>query len=66
MLGEEAFRHLLAWETNRATRSQDFFSLCLVKPDAVDLANANSAKIQQAVARKITRGAGPRTRPVTR
>src|SRR5262249_10884129 len=50
VLGEEAFRHLLARETHRATRYQDFFSVCLVRADAI---NANAAEIQQAVARKI-------------
>ena len=53
VLGEEAFRHLLAWETNRATRYQDFFSVCLVKADALELCNGRSAEIQLAVARKI-------------
>jgi len=50
ILGEEAFRHLLARETHRATRYQDFFSVCLVRPDAV---NGHAGEIQQAVARKI-------------
>lgn len=54
VLGEEAFRHLLARETNRATRYQDFFSVCLVKPDATETAHFTPAEIQQAVARKIT------------
>ena len=30
---EEAFRHLLSREAVRATRYQDFFSVCLVRPD---------------------------------
>ena len=30
---EGAFRHLLTREAARATRYQDFFSICLVKPD---------------------------------
>jgi diguanylate cyclase (GGDEF)-like protein len=53
VLGEEAFRHLLAWETNRATRYQDFFSVCLVKPDALEVGNGRSAEIELAIARKI-------------
>ena len=54
VLGEEAFRHLLAQETNRATRYQDFFSVCLVRPDAMEPAPFTPAEVQQAVARKIT------------
>jgi diguanylate cyclase (GGDEF)-like protein len=53
VLGEEAFRHLLARETNRATRYQDFFSVCLVKPDASGTTNGRAAEIQLAIARKI-------------
>ncbi|MGH7396653.1 MAG: diguanylate cyclase [Candidatus Rokuibacteriota bacterium] len=30
---EEAFRHLLTREAGRATRYQDFFSVCLLRPD---------------------------------
>ena len=30
---EDSFRHLLTREAMRATRYQDFFSVCLVKPD---------------------------------
>jgi GGDEF domain-containing protein len=30
---EPDFRRLLAWEIQRATRYQDFLSLCLVRPD---------------------------------
>lgn len=30
---EEDFRRLLAWEIQRATRYQDFLSLCLARPD---------------------------------
>jgi diguanylate cyclase (GGDEF)-like protein len=50
VLGEDAFRHLLERETHRATRYQDFFSVCLVRPDAI---NGHAGEIQQAVARKI-------------
>jgi diguanylate cyclase (GGDEF)-like protein len=53
VLDEEAFRHLLARETDRATRYQDFFSVCLVKPDAKETAHSIPAEIQQAVAKKI-------------
>ena len=54
VLGEEAFIHLLARETDRATRYQDFFSVCLVRPDATEPAQSTATEIQQAVARKIT------------
>lgn len=53
VLGEEAFRHLLAWETSRATRYQDFFSVCLIKPDALDATNGRAIELQLAIARKI-------------
>ena len=33
---EEAFRHLLTREAGRATRYQDFFSVCLLRPDIAD------------------------------
>lgn len=33
---EEDFRRLLAWEVQRATRYQDFLSLCLVRPGHPD------------------------------
>ena len=33
MFDEHDFRRLLAWEIQRATRYQDFLSLCLVRPD---------------------------------
>jgi len=53
VLGEEAFRQLLAWETSRATRYQDFFSVCLIKPDALDATNGRAAELQRTIARKI-------------
>jgi two-component system, cell cycle response regulator len=53
VLGEEAFRHLLAWETSRATRYQHFFSVCLVKPDSLEATNSRATEIQLAIARKI-------------
>lgn len=36
VLAEEAFRQFLAREADRASRYQDFFSICLVKPDTPD------------------------------
>ncbi len=53
VLGEAAFRHLLAREADRATRYRDFFSVCLVRADTPEPTNGNPAETQQAVARKI-------------
>lgn len=50
VFGDEAFHQLLTREASRATRYQDFFSLCLVRPDVAD--GADDA-IHEAVARKI-------------
>ena len=48
---EGAFRHLLSREALRATRYQDFFSVCLVKPD---LPPDRRGEITDVVSRKIT------------
>jgi diguanylate cyclase (GGDEF)-like protein len=52
VFGEEAFHQLLIREASRATRYQDFFSVCLVRPD--DAEHEPDPAMQQAVARKIT------------
>jgi len=52
VFGGEAFHQLLTREASRATRYQDFFSVCLVRPDGASL--ESDAAMQQAVARKIT------------
>jgi diguanylate cyclase (GGDEF)-like protein len=52
VFGEEAFHQLLTREASRATRYQDFFSVCLVRPDGASLEPDEA--MQQAVARKIT------------
>jgi diguanylate cyclase (GGDEF)-like protein len=52
VFGEEAFHQLLTREASRATRYQDFFSVCLVRPDEASL--EPDPAMQQAVARKIT------------
>jgi len=49
---EDAFRHLLSREAQRATRYQDFFSVCLVKPDAAKAGEGED--VQEAISRKIT------------
>ena len=51
VFGEEAFLQLLTREASRATRYQDFFSVCLARPDGTG-AEPDEA-MQQAVARKI-------------
>ena len=48
---EDAFRHLLSREAERATRYQDFFSVCLVRPDA--RAEGMGQDLHHAVSRKI-------------
>lgn len=48
---EDAFRHLLSREALRATRYQDFFSVCLVKPDPGE--ESGGEDVQQAISRKI-------------
>jgi len=53
VLGEQAFRQLLARETDRATRYRDFFSVCLVKPDPAARGHAGTVAIGEAIARKI-------------
>lgn len=50
---EDAFQHMLARETGRASRYQDFFSLCLVKPDVQKSGEQNAEEIQAAISQKI-------------
>lgn len=47
---EDAFRHLLTREALRATRYQDFFSVCLLKPDA---GGAGDEEVRRVVFKKI-------------
>jgi diguanylate cyclase (GGDEF)-like protein len=49
---EEAFRHLLTREAGRATRYQDFFSVCLLRPDIVD-DRPQLEEIERAISQKI-------------
>jgi diguanylate cyclase (GGDEF)-like protein len=51
VFGEEAFHQLLTREASRATRYQDFFSVCLVRPDGPE--HGSDGATQQSVARKI-------------
>jgi two-component system cell cycle response regulator len=50
---EDAFRHLLSREAARATRYQDFFSVCLLKPDEPRGDDGGEPPIRQALSRKI-------------
>jgi len=51
---EDAFRHMLTREAFRATRYQDFFSVCLVKADAAGTTVATSeADVHRTLTRKI-------------
>jgi len=52
VFSEEAFHHFLTWETSRATRYHDVFSVCLARPDGTQ--PELDAAMQQAVARKVT------------
>ena len=52
VFGEGAFHQLLTREASRATRYQDFFSVCLARPDATG--PEPDGAMRQAVARKIT------------
>ena len=52
VFGEEAFQQLLAREISRSTRYNDFFSLCLAKPDGIGAGPADG-QLLQAVARKV-------------
>jgi PleD family two-component response regulator len=47
---EDDLRRLLAWEVQRATRYQDFLSLCLARPDHPE---AVSPEILGAMARRV-------------
>jgi len=50
---EGAFRHLLTREALRATRYQDFFSVCLVKPDSPAEKEIMNEDTRQAISKKI-------------
>jgi diguanylate cyclase (GGDEF)-like protein len=50
---EEAIRHLLTREAGRATRYQDFFSVCLVRPDLPSDPHELGEGIERAISRKI-------------
>jgi diguanylate cyclase (GGDEF)-like protein len=49
---EEAFRHLLTREAGRATRYQDFFSVCLLRPDVPEDRH-QLEEIERAISQKI-------------
>jgi diguanylate cyclase (GGDEF)-like protein len=51
VFGETTFRNLLTREASRATRYQDFFSVCLLKPDLE--CSAAVADVERTVTRKI-------------
>ena len=54
VFSEDAFQHMLTRETGRAARYQDFFSLCLVKPDVDDGNEEREAEIGAAISKKIS------------
>jgi len=49
---EEAFRHLLTREAGRATRYQDFFSVCVLRPDRMQ-DRPQMEEIERAISQKI-------------
>src|SRR5258705_13841335 len=49
---EDSFRHLLTREAGRATRYQDFFSVCLLRPDVPD-DRPQLEEIERAISEKI-------------
>ena len=50
---EEAFLHLLNREAVRATRYQDFFSVCLLRPDGPPDQPRVSEEVERAVSQKV-------------
>jgi diguanylate cyclase (GGDEF)-like protein len=50
---EEAFRHLLSREALRAIRYQDFFSVCLLRPDRPGERRGVSDDLERAMSQKI-------------
>lgn len=50
---EEAFRHLLSREALRAIRYQDFFSVCLLRPDSPGERRGVSKELERAMSQKI-------------
>lgn len=50
---EEAFRHLLSREALRSIRYQDFFSVCLLRPDSPGDRWGVSEEVERAMSQKI-------------
>src|SRR5216684_3718074 len=50
---EEAFRHLLIREAGRATRYQDFFSVCVLRPDGEGDQRRMGEDMERAISEKI-------------
>lgn len=50
---EDVFRHLLTREASRATRYQDFFSICLARLDGAGAFDGPGEEIERAISRKI-------------
>ncbi len=53
VFSEDAFQHMLTRETGRAARYQDFFSLCLLKPDVDEGSKESEAELEAAISKKI-------------
>jgi len=50
---EDSFRHLLTREAGRATRYQDFFSVCILRPDVPGDRQQIGEEIERALSEKI-------------
>src|SRR5713226_10780742 len=50
---EDSFRHLLTREAGRATRYQDFFSVCILRPDVPGDRQQIGEEIERAISEKI-------------
>jgi diguanylate cyclase (GGDEF)-like protein len=53
VFNEDAFRHLLTREAVRAIRYQDFFTVCLLRPDSPTADRPLSEEAERAVSQKI-------------
>lgn len=53
VFSEDAFQHMLTRETRRAARYQDFFSLCLLKPDVGAGSDESEKEIEAEISKKI-------------
>jgi two-component system, cell cycle response regulator len=53
VFSKDAFQHMLTRETGRAARYQDFFSLCLLRPDVDGGSEESEEEFEAAISQKI-------------